>query len=43
MNIAATVRSDFASRLYAKLASTQAGKNLFLSPFSIPYQKGPTA
>jgi serpin B len=30
-----TVRRDFASRLYEKLAGTQAGKNLFLSPFSI--------
>ncbi len=35
MNAAATVSSDFASRLYDKLAGTQAGKNLFLSPFSI--------
>ena len=35
MDTAATVRSDFATRLYDKLADTQAGKNLFLSPFSI--------
>ncbi len=35
MNTAATVSSDFASRLYDKLAGSQAGKNLFLSPFSI--------
>ena len=35
MDTAATVRSDFATRLYDKLAGTQAGKNLFLSPFSI--------
>jgi serpin B len=28
-------RSDFATRLYDKLATTQAGDNLFLSPFSI--------
>ena len=30
-----TARSDFATRLYEKLASNHAGKNLFLSPFSI--------
>jgi serine protease inhibitor len=35
MNTAALQRSDFATRLYDKLAGTQAGKNLFLSPFSI--------
>jgi serpin B len=35
MKTAATVSNDFASRLYDKLAATQAGKNLFLSPFSI--------
>jgi serpin B len=35
MDATATVRSDFATRLYDKLAGTQAGKNLFLSPFSI--------
>src|SRR5438105_2674484 len=35
MDTAATARSDFATRLYDKLAATQAGKNLFLSPFSI--------
>ena len=35
MNPAALFRSDFASRLYDKLAGEQAGKNLFLSPFSI--------
>jgi len=35
MNTPATIRSDFATRLYDKLAGTQAGKNLFLSPFSI--------
>src|ERR1700674_2727152 len=35
VDTAATVRSDFAARLYSKLADTQAGKNLFLSPFSI--------
>jgi serpin B len=35
MDTAATVRSDFATRLYSKLAATEAGKNLFLSPFSI--------
>jgi serpin B len=29
------MRSDFATRLYDTLAGTQAGKNLFLSPFSI--------
>src|SRR5262245_10474135 len=35
MNTAALIRSDFATRLYDKLATTQAGQNLFLSPFSI--------
>jgi serpin B len=35
MNTAALLRSDFATRLYDKLAGTQAGKNLFLSPYSI--------
>jgi serpin B len=35
MNTATTVRSDFATRLYDKLAGGNKGKNLFLSPFSI--------
>ena len=35
MDRPATARSEFATRLYDKLAATQAGKNLFLSPFSI--------
>ena len=35
MNTAALIRNDFATRLYDKLAGTQAGKNLLLSPFSI--------
>src|SRR5947208_6356085 len=35
MENAATAGSDFSTRLYNKLAGTQAGKNLFLSPFSI--------
>jgi serpin B len=35
MDTTGTVRSDFATRLYDKLAVSQAGKNLFLSPFSI--------
>jgi len=35
MKTSVTVRSDFATRLYDKLAGTQASKNLFLSPFSI--------
>ncbi len=35
MNSAETVTVNFATRLYDKLAGTQAGKNLFLSPFSI--------
>jgi serpin B len=30
-----TVRSDFATRLFTKLAGAQPGTNLFLSPFSI--------
>jgi serine protease inhibitor len=32
---ASSVRSDFAIRLYEKVADTETGKNLFLSPFSI--------
>jgi serpin B len=35
MDTSAIARSDFVTRLYDKLAGTQAGKNLFLSPFSI--------
>src|SRR5580693_523834 len=35
MDTTTTVQSDFATRLYEKLAGTQAGKNLFLSPLSI--------
>jgi serpin B len=35
MNTAALIQSGFATRLYDTLAGTQAGKNLFLSPFSI--------
>src|SRR5262245_52564132 len=35
MNTAALIRSGFATRLYDKLAGSQAGKNLFFSPFSI--------
>jgi len=35
MSTATTVRSDFATRLYDKLAETKPGQNLFLSPFSI--------
>ena len=35
MDSTSTLRSDFATRLYSKLASTEAGNNLFLSPFSI--------
>jgi len=35
MTTAATVRTDFATRLYDRLARSQAGKDLFLSPFSI--------
>src|SRR5476649_2040601 len=35
MNTTGTTRNDFATRLYDKLAGTQAGKNLFFSPFSI--------
>lgn len=35
MNTPTTARSDFATRLYDKLATTQAGENLFFSPFSI--------
>jgi hypothetical protein len=30
-----TTRSDFPTRLHDELAGTLAGKNLFLSPFSI--------
>jgi serpin B len=35
MDTTGTARSDFATRLYNQLAATQAGTNLFLSPFSI--------
>jgi serpin B len=35
MSSAGAGRSDFATRLYDKLARTRAGDNLFLSPFSI--------
>jgi serpin B len=35
MDTAETLSSDFATRLYEKLAGTHVGKNLFLSPFSI--------
>jgi serpin B len=35
MDTSATARSDFAIRLYDKLAGTHAGNNLFFSPFSI--------
>jgi serpin B len=35
MATTATLSGDFAARLYDKLAGAQAGKNLFLSPFSI--------
>src|SRR6516225_6048618 len=43
MNTAALIRNDFATRLYDKLAGTQAGKNLFLSPFSIQVALAMTA
>jgi serpin B len=35
METSTNTRSDFATLLYDKLAETQAGENLFLSPFSI--------
>jgi serpin B len=35
VDTSASARDDFATRLYATLAGTHAGKNLFLSPFSI--------
>jgi serpin B len=35
MNTPTTDRSDFAARLYDKLVTTHAGKNVFFSPFSI--------
>ena len=35
MGTGPTVRNDFATQLYDKLAMTHEGKNLFLSPFSI--------
>jgi serpin B len=35
MDTTTTAGNTFATRLYTKLTSTQAGKNLFLSPFSI--------
>lgn len=36
-------RADFVTRLYEKLAEAEAGKNLFLSPFSIQVALGMTA
>jgi serpin B len=38
-----TVRNSFTIRIYDKLAGTQAGKNLFLSPFSIQVALAMTA
>jgi serine protease inhibitor len=35
MNAQEIIRSDFATRLYDKLAGTDSGKNVFFSPFSI--------
>jgi serpin B len=35
MDTGAPIRSDFATRLYDRLAHSQAGTNLFFSPFSI--------
>ncbi len=35
MDTSVTARSDFATRVYDKLASTYAGQNLFFSPFRI--------
>src|SRR5262245_34631017 len=43
MDTTTTARNTFAARLYDKLASTQAGKNLFLSPFSIQVALAMTA
>jgi serpin B len=43
MDTMATARNTFATRLYDKLASAQAGKNLFLSPFSIEVALAMTA
>ena len=40
---ATTTGADFATRLYDRLASAQAGKNLFLSPFSIQVALAMTA
>src|SRR5262249_2699294 len=43
MDTTSTLRSDFAIRLYSKLASTETGTNLFLSPFSIQVALAMTA
>jgi serpin B len=43
MDTEKTVRSDFATRLYEKLAGTEAGENLFFSPFSIQVALAMTA
>src|SRR5580765_8483352 len=43
MDTAATVRSDFATRLHDKLAGTLEAKNLFFSPFSIQVALAMTA
>src|SRR6516164_4394972 len=43
MDTTTTARNTFATRLYEKLAGTQADKNLFLSPFSIQVALAMTA
>jgi serpin B len=43
MDTTTTARNTFATRLYEKLAGTQAGENLFLSPFSIQVALAMTA
>jgi serpin B len=43
MDTTTTARNSFATRLYEKLSGTQAGKNLFLSPFSIQVALAMTA
>ena len=43
MDTATTTRNSFASGIYDKVASTKAGENLFLSPFSIQVALAMTA
>ena len=43
MDSTTTARNSFATRIYDKLATMEAGKSLFLSPFSIQVALAMTA